>query len=155
MATYTKYANGTVVTASGGANAAGFPAFTVFENTVDFTKVSTPLAINDVVQVISIPAGTWVMGVHWKIETVEGAARNFAVGDSTTTNGWITTTSANTLTSGTSTLALTEGMPNTITGYSSGKYYSTASTIDVLAVTAGGLTTAKLRLKVFGLVAGL
>lgn len=155
MTTQTTYTGGQVVTATGGANAAGFPAYTVWENVVDFSKISTALAQNDVVEALSIPAGTFVQGVQWEVETVEGASRNFAVGDGTTTNGWITTTTANSLASGCSLLALTEGTPNTVTGYSAGKYYSAADTIDLLAVTSGGLTTCKIRIKAFGITFGV
>lgn len=103
------------------------------------------LAQNDVAQLIAVPAKTIITGVFWEIETVEGASRNFAIGDGSDTDGYITTTTANSLATGTSGLSLTEGTPNTITGYSNGKYYSAADTIDVLAVTSGGLTACKLR----------
>lgn len=103
------------------------------------------LAQNDVAQLIAVPAKTLITGVFWEIETVEGASRNFAIGDGSDTDGYITTTTANSLATGASGLSLTEGTPNTITGYSNGKYYSAADTIDVLAVTSGGLTACKLR----------
>lgn len=103
------------------------------------------LAQNDVAQLIAVPAKTLITGVFWEIETVEGASRNFAIGDGSDTDGYITTTTANSLATGASGLSLTEGTPNTVTGYSDGKYYSAADTIDVLAVTSGGLTACKLR----------
>lgn len=103
------------------------------------------LAQNDVAQLIAVPAKTIITGVFWEIETVEGASRNFAIGDGDDTDGYITTTTANSLATGASGLSLTEGTPNTVTGYSNGKYYSAADTIDVLAVTSGGLTACKLR----------
>ena len=77
---------------------------------------------------------------------VEGAARNFGIGDGSGTSSYITTQSANALAEFRTALGLTEGTPNTITGYTNGKYYSAADTIDVLAVTSGGLTTCKLRI---------
>lgn len=107
-------------------------------------SVST-LAQNDVATLINIPANTYVMKVFWEVETAEGAARNFALGDGADTDGYVTTTTANTLAAGSSDLALTEGAPNTVTGYSNGKFYSAADTLDLLAVTSGGLTTCKIR----------
>ncbi len=102
------------------------------------------LAQNDIAELIVVPANTYVMLIRWEVETVEGAARNFAIGDGSDTDGYITTTTANTAASGASALALTEAAPNTVTGYSNGKYYSAADTIDLLAVTSGGLDTAKI-----------
>lgn len=112
-----------------------------------FTATSQALAQNDVAQLIDIPANTLVERVYWEVTTVEGAARNFKIGDGADDDGFITTTSANSLTSGVSALNLTEGAPNTITGYSAGKYYSAADTLDLTAVTAGGLTTCVVKVK--------
>lgn len=157
MATITSYGgpNPRTIVSYSGANAAGFPAPVVIEGFLDCTKTSAAMAQNDVAEVLTIPAGTFIQGVVWEVETVEGAARSFAVGDGSGTSGFVTTTSANSLASGCSALALTEGTPNTVTGYSSGKYYAAADTIDVLAVTSGGLTGAKIRLKAFGWAMGL
>ena len=116
-----------------------------FIATATFDASVQNLAQNDVAQLIAVPAKTLITGVFWEIETVEGASRNFAIGDGSDTDGYITTTTANSLATGASGLSLTEGTPNTITGYSNGKYYSAADTIDVLAVTSGGLTACKLR----------
>lgn len=154
MAVRSTYLGGASTTAGAGANAAGFPAYTVFENVVDCSKLSTAAAQNDVIEALAIPAGTLIQGVMWEVETVEGAARNFAIGDGSNTAGFIASTSANSLASGCTALALTEGTPNTVTGYYGGKYYDTADTIDILAVTSGGLTTAKIRVKAYGLVFG-
>lgn len=147
--------NGRAITSYGGANAAGFPAPVVFEGVLDCSKTAAPMVQNDTAEVIAIPAGTFIQGVVWEVETVEGAARNFAIGDGSDTDGFVATTSANSTASGASLLALGEGTPNTITGYSAGKYYAAADTIDVLAVTSGGLTGAKIRIKAFGWVVGL
>ena len=117
----------------------------VFEELFD-PAVKGVLVQNDVAQLIKIPANTWVAGVRWVVEKVEGAARNFGIGDGSGTSSWIATTTGNSLATGFSgPVALTEGAPNTVTGYSGGKFYSADDTIDVLAVTAGGLTTMQLR----------
>ena len=115
---------------------------------IDFSNAAVTSAQNEVVQAIPIPAGTMVHGVCAEVLTVEGAARNYAVGDGSSTSGFIPTTTANTLGKTHQVLALTEAAPNTVTGYTNGKFYAAADTIDVLAVTAGGLTTCKLRVEV-------
>lgn len=153
MTAYTTYSDGTTIAAKGGSKAAGFPSFVVFENVFDASKRN--LVQNDVAAVLNIPAGTLIMGVQWEVETEEGASRNFAIGDGDDTDGFVTTTTANTAASGATALALTEAAPNTVTGYSAGKYYSAADTIDVLAVTSGGLTTVKLRVKAYGVQFGV
>lgn len=155
MATKTAYSNGELIVAKSGANNAAFPSLAVFEGEFDASRISGGMAQNDVAEVVKIPAGTLILGVHWEVVTVEGAARYFAVGDGASTNGFITTTSANSLASGASALALTEGTPNTVIGFSAGKYYSAADTLDVLAVTSGGLTTCKIKLKAWGICFGM
>lgn len=143
-----------------GCNQAGFPAPVVIEGFVDFHR-TVGLAQNDIAQVVTIPAGTYIQAVHWSVETVEGAARNFSIGDGDNTTGWIGSTSANSVASGASTFAGTLGGtgaaadPVVVTGYSAGKYYAAADTLDVIAQTSGGLTTAKIRIKAVGWIMGV
>ena len=112
------------------------------------------LAQNDIAKLINIPDNSWVFGVRWEVTKVEGAARNFGIGDGSGTSSYVATTAANSLATGWSGLvALTEGTPNVVTGYSAGKFYSADDTLDVLAVTSGGLTTCQI--KVIALVADL
>lgn len=113
------------------------------EQTIDYTEQVT--IQNDIVEAIDVPAKTKVIDIFWEVLVVEGAARNFAIGDGATTDGYITTTNGNALATGSLALALTEAAPNTVTDYTNGKYYSAADTIDILTVTAGGLTTMKLK----------
>lgn len=115
------------------------------ENTIDFSVAANQLAQNDIAEIIAVPANCAVTGIRWEILVVEGAARNFGIGDGSGTSSYIASTSANSISEGAMALALTEGVPNTVTGYSSGKYYAAADTIDVLAVTSGGLVACKLR----------
>ena len=118
----------------------------ILEAIVDFSKITTALvAQNEVAEAIDIPANCRVNHVRAEVLTVEGAARNFAIGDGASTSGYITTQSANALAEFHTTLLLTEAAPNTVTGYTNGKYYATADTIDILAVTAGGLTTCRIK----------
>ena len=107
------------------------------------------LVQNDVAQLIKIPDNSWVFGVRWEVTKVEGAARNFGIGDGSGTSSFVATTTANSLATGFSgPVSLTEGVPNTVTGYSGGKFYSADDTIDVLAVTSGGLTTCQIKVAV-------
>lgn len=129
--------------------------FKTIEAIVDFSKILTAaVAQNEVVEAIPIEANTLVLGVRAEVLVVEGAARNFAIGDGAGTSGYLTTQSANALAEFHSAFAGTlggtgaAGDPVVVTGYSAGKYYPTADTIDILAVTAGGLTTCKIRLSV-------
>lgn len=126
----------------------------IVEKLFDATKQN--LAQNDIAQLINIPAQTWVPLVQWEVETVEGGARNFSIGDGVNAAGFVPSTSANALASGVS--GPLAGSTNTsdagaaadplvVTGYSGGKYYAAADTIDLTALTAGGLTGAKIRVK--------
>lgn len=116
---------------------------------VEFDAGAQNLAQNDIAELINIPANVWVPLVRWAVTKVEGAERNFSIGDGDDAAGWIASTSGNALADGVSgPVALTEGTPNTVTGFSGGKYYSVADTIDLTAVTAGGLTAMKLKLTV-------
>lgn len=112
-----------------------------------FDATQQALAQNDVAQLINVPAGSFVQLVKYEVEAVEGAARNFSIGDGSDADGYITSTSANSVGAGVSSLALTDGEPNTVTGYTAGKYYAAADTIDLTAVTSGGLTAAIIRVK--------
>ena len=58
------------------------------------------LAQTETAGVINIPAKSKVLDVFWEVLTVEGAARNFSIGDGTDPDGWMTTTSGNSLASG-------------------------------------------------------
>lgn len=125
-----------------------YKSYTI-EATIDFTVAAYTLAQNDVLEALAIPAKTFVERVVAEVLVVEGASRNYAIGDGSSTSGYIPTTTANTLGATAQALTLTEATPNTVTGYTAGKYYSAADTIDILAVTSGGLTTAKIRVVAF------
>lgn len=100
--------------------------------THDFLK--NPHSSTDVLGVIKVPAGCRVLYVAQDVKRPEGATLTFNVGDGVTAAGYLSAANGNaaadTITC--SGLALTEGTPNTITGYSNGKFYPTADTIDVV-----------------------
>lgn len=114
---------------------------------VVFDAAKHPIAQNEIANLIDIPAQTFVERVQWRVEKVEGGARSFALGDDADDDGYVVSTTANTLAEGVSQLALTEGTPNIITGLSGGKYYSANDTLDLKAMTAGGLTACKIRVR--------
>lgn len=91
------------------------------------------LANGDVAQVIDIPAGSLVRSVMVEVSTAEGGAATIDVGDGSDANGFLAAVDVNATGDTAMALALTEGAPNTVTGYSAGKYYAAADTIDVTA----------------------
>lgn len=117
----------------------GLTKVTRMEVVLDFAKIAaarsaagvTALASGDVLEVIPVPAKTLVMRVGYDVTTAEGATATFDLGDGSDADGFLNDVDLNAVGSGVMALALTEGTPNTITGYSNGKYYSAADTIDV------------------------
>lgn len=129
---------------------AGFPVPNrerVFVLEREFDAVAHPLAQNDIAQLLDIPANTVVLRVGVTKETLEGAAATAAIGDATTATGFIAAADMNSATPECTALALTEGAPNTITGYSNGKFYSAAGVIQLKALAAGGLAAAKVKVR--------
>lgn len=110
------------------------------EVVLDFAKIAAArsaagvaaLASTDVLQVIPLPAKSYVLAVGYDVTVAEGATATFDLGDGSDTDGFLNDISLNSVASGVMALALTEAAPNTVTGYSNGKYYSAADTIDML-----------------------
>jgi len=117
----------------------GLTKVTRMEVTLDFAKIAaarsaagaTALASGDVLEVIPVPAKSLVMRVGYDVTTAEGATATFDLGDGSDADGYLNDVDLNSVASGVMALALTEGAPNTISGYSNGKYYSAADTIDI------------------------
>lgn len=97
---------------------------------------ATALANGDILEVISLPAKTYVLGVGLDVTTAEGGTCTVDIGDGSDGDGYLDGVDANTVASYATGLALAEGTPNTIVGYSNGKYYSAADTIDLTMVNA-------------------
>lgn len=129
MATFNTYANGTS-TVNSAVAAASFPAVTTLEQTFDATKRS--LAAADVVEMISVPAGTHVHAVYWEVLSVD-AAQTFDVGDGTDVDGFVAAASAATATKGLG------------AGIAVGKFYAAADTIDLHVPATMALDTLKVR----------
>ena len=95
------------------------------------------LAAADVLELFSVRAGTWVRLRAVRLVTAEGAAGTIGLGDGATASGYRTAFDLN----GTpgwfdNAAALTEGTPNSFTGFSGGKLYTAADTVDALINTA-------------------
>lgn len=113
----------------------------------EFDAAANNLAQNDIVQLLDIPANTMVLRVAVIKETLEGGASTVAIGDATSATGYIAAADVNSATSECTSLALTEATPNTVTGYSNGKFYAAAGVIQLKALAAGGLLVAKVKVK--------
>ena len=117
----------------------GLTKVTRMEVVLDFAKIAAArsaagaaaLASGDVLEVIPVPAKTLVMRVGYDVTIAEGATATFDLGDGSDADGYLNDVDLNSVGSGVMSLALTEGTPNTIAGYSNGKYYSAADTIDM------------------------
>ena len=99
----------------------GAKSFTV-QNYVDFDATSRDSG--DVIQMLSIPAGTFVDVVVAEIETVEGGTLTFDVGDGADANGWHDAVDGNVL-------GQTRGTGQYSSTTDGGKLYTTADTIDI------------------------
>lgn len=103
------------------------------EQRLDFSE--TTLANADVAAAINVYPGWFVHRVVAEVETPEGGAATFDVGDGADPNGFIAAANANATGYTAQALTLTEAAPNTVTGYSDGKLYTVADTIDLAGST--------------------
>lgn len=130
MATFNTYANGTS-TVNSAVAAASFPVVTTVEQTFDATKRT--LAAADVVEMISIPAGTQVHNVY--VEVLNGeAGQTLNVGDGDDPDGFVAV--ADVSTTGTRALGA---------GATVGKFYTAADTIDLEVPATMAYTTLRVR----------
>jgi hypothetical protein len=95
---------------------------------------ATALTSGDVLQALRLPAKTYVLAAGIDVTTAEGATQTVDLGDGSDPDGFLDGVNANAVASYATSLVLTEAAPNTVTGYSNGKYYSAADTIDVVFV---------------------
>ncbi len=138
---------------SAGFRAEGLNKVTRMEVVLDFAAIAAArsaagaaaLASGDVLEIMPVPAKTLVLRVGYDVTTAEGASATFDLGDGSDTDGYLNDISLNSVASGVMSLALAEGAPNTISGYSNGKYYSAADTID-LVVNSNSVDAAKVRI---------
>lgn len=132
MSTHKTYINGRPIVATGGSNAAGFPAVTVMQNTFDASK--RPLAAGDVAEVLHVPAGTFVHKVFVHVMGAE-SGENINVGDGDDTDGYVANASVG-----------TEGARVMGAGdYAAGKFYAEEDTIDIHMPTGKSIEVAHVR----------
>lgn len=118
-------------------NHAGRVTAFVTEQTIDFTK--TVGASGDVIQALNVYPGWFVQAVLVDVIKAEGGTLTANVGDGALATGFMTGVNLNALGMTKSNLTLTEAAPNTVTGYTGGKLYTAADTIDlVLSAAADG-----------------
>ena len=84
------------------------------------------VAISDVTQLVSIPAGAFVLSVAYKVTTVEGGTCTFGIGDGAGTSGYASAIDGNTS-------ANAQSFNGTTTPtFGVGKFYAAADTIDLI-----------------------
>jgi len=101
----------------------------IVEKTIDFSE--TAYLATDVLEAIVVPDKHMVTLVQYEVETVEGAVLTFDIGDGVTTDGYLVGVNGNVIGSVATALVLVDGTPNTVLGYSNGKYYAANDSIDV------------------------
>ena len=94
----------------------------VIRNTVDYSENNA--AASDVVQVLNVPANTFVLRAGYRVITPEGAAAGGTLGDGADPDGFFATSDLN---AAAGTTALSAGAT---VGYALGKFYTAADTID-------------------------
>jgi hypothetical protein len=147
MTLHKNYLDGTPAVRSGGSNAAGFPMVTVLENTYDATR--RPMAAGDELELINVPAGTYVMKVF--VHVLNGqAGQTLDVGDGTDPNGWVAVADVAT----TGTRVMGAGAYAVATTSLVGKFYSAADTIDLECPADKAFTTLKVRVVALCLMMG-
>jgi hypothetical protein len=101
----------------------------IFKATDAAAVKGSAIALNDVFELITIPAGAFVLAVACKVTTVEGGICTFDVGDGATVDGYLGGVNGNTSANVQSfTADLTKA-------FGSGKLYTAADTIDLKLIT--------------------
>lgn len=85
---------------------------------------------NDVYQILSVPAGTVVLGVYSRIITAFTATLTLDIGDGDDPNGWLATAKVAPQTADTAGVYKDPKLP-TAEAYAGGKKYLVADTIDI------------------------
>ena len=150
MATYTEgtgFNKGTAAIPNNGLNKLSMIEVTLNWATITADRAAagqTAIGANDILEVMPIPAKTYVMQVGLDVTTAEGGTCTVDVGDATDPDGFLDGVNANTAASYATALALAEASPNTVVGYSNGKYYAAADTIDIKTVNAADAAVMRL-----------
>lgn len=124
-----------------GTSGDGFGRFSVMKFHCDMGAIATSLAAtidgsaSDVVQIWDIPVGCHILSVLLDVTTAEGATATVAIGDGTSTAGYLAATSINAV-------AKTGTIITDAFGAVGGKLYAATDTLDLLFATAADIDTA-------------
>ena len=131
--------------------------FFVLENEVDFDSLG--IASGDTVKALAVKAGMLILGTEVEVVTASDAATSAAatVGDGDDADGFDTNVDlkASVGTVARTSLALTEGTPNTLTdAYAGvGKRYTSDDTIDIVPTYTGATTVyGKVKVRAYGVL---
>lgn len=102
---------------------------------------------NAVIEMLQIPAGSFVKDVVVEVMTVDTGG-TIDVGDGPDVDGYHDGIDATTAATTVSLLSLTEAAPNTVTGYRAGKHYAAADSIDI-KILGQAMAAGKVRVKAF------
>jgi len=116
----------TFVATGGGSYPAEILAEQAYVVSTEYSFAATNAGVSNVVQMVSVPAGTLVLAVLAEISTIEDSASNLTVGDGTDPDGWLAATDM------TSLLTAAAGAG----AYADGKYYPAADTVDAVVSAA-------------------
>lgn len=103
----------------------------LIENKIDFSQNNVSSA--ETVDVFDVQANWFVHAVFAEVVTAEGGTATADVGDGDDGDGFLDDIDLNSQGGNVTELALTDGTPNTVTGYTAGKLYTAADTIEMLA----------------------
>lgn len=103
----------------------------MLENRIDFRAQN--VGSTETVDVFNVHPGWFVQGLCVEVETAEGGTATVDVGDSVDPDGFLGGTNINALGFNVTTLVLAAGTPNTVSGYTGGRLYTAADTIELLA----------------------
>ena len=103
------------------------------EKKVDWSTLATAPVQTDILQIINIPANTFVLGVYYSVTTASALLDDLDIGDAVDADGWADGIDATSTGAAFSrALVLTEGAPNTLVPANGlGKFYAAADTIDL------------------------
>jgi hypothetical protein len=119
-----------------GASIDGLNKIFVLHRKIDFSLPENQLGAGDTAQVLNVPAGFFVLKAGHNTIRAEGGTAAGTLGDGSDPDGYVAASNLNSTGFQSSALALTEGTPNTVAGYSNGKFYADADTIDYVATNA-------------------
>ena len=130
----------------------GMPSFFHLEKTIDFSVSANSVSGADVLQVIPIPAGAFVMGAY--VNAITNETSTALLGDGVDTGGYLGTfcdlNVTITYVSGSGNTVLSTTLTTTRGAYArqGGKYYPLADTLDFIPTSA--LNSAKVNIGMYG-----